>query len=451
LFRLPHSAKPHPRILPQRGISLKVLLMQNFQTAASVLKHRLPHSAKPHSRILPQRGINMTEEIRESSLRLKLMAVLFTVFVAAVAVYTDIGFAHYKITGEPDLSYWTRNSSDNFESEYTGCMPLKLAALSVNGAINKSLGQREMNEVIRMNNGYLMSPMLPASDERLKYEADQIIALQNELESQGVQFLYVATLTKNSKYDPQLPVGEDDYTNSNLDKFLSYLDEGGVNYLDLRETAHEEGLNTYDLFYHTDHHWTTEAGFWAYTEIAKWLEANCGFEIDDTLTDFDNYEVTHYENAVLGSRGKRVGVCYGGLDDFDVIKPKFETKLEDLETHEVGTFEDLLINEDYVKENKDKLLSADIYDLGLQGSMHTQNQLCTNDSNIILVGDSFSFTVEQYLALSTNRFDVLSAYVPNGLADLVKQVHPTCVIVAQCPVFNLGSDMSFDFGYGTGE
>jgi hypothetical protein len=38
---------------------LKVLLMQDFQTAASVLKHRLPHSAKPPPRILPQRGINM--------------------------------------------------------------------------------------------------------------------------------------------------------------------------------------------------------------------------------------------------------------------------------------------------------------------------------------------------------------------------------------------------------
>jgi hypothetical protein len=30
--------------------SLKVLLMQDFQTAASVLQHRLPHSAKPHPR-----------------------------------------------------------------------------------------------------------------------------------------------------------------------------------------------------------------------------------------------------------------------------------------------------------------------------------------------------------------------------------------------------------------
>ena len=35
--------------------------MQDFQTAASVLKHRLPHSAKPHPRILPQRGIAMKD------------------------------------------------------------------------------------------------------------------------------------------------------------------------------------------------------------------------------------------------------------------------------------------------------------------------------------------------------------------------------------------------------
>ena len=54
----------HPAQVPASGRykSLKVLLMQNFQTAASVLKHRLPHSAKPHPRILPQRGINMKYE-----------------------------------------------------------------------------------------------------------------------------------------------------------------------------------------------------------------------------------------------------------------------------------------------------------------------------------------------------------------------------------------------------
>ncbi len=32
--------------------------MQDFQTAASVLKHRLPHSAKPHPRILADAGLS---------------------------------------------------------------------------------------------------------------------------------------------------------------------------------------------------------------------------------------------------------------------------------------------------------------------------------------------------------------------------------------------------------
>jgi hypothetical protein len=63
---VPIREKAHSGVSPAgaaknaaRGISLKVLLMQNFQTAATVLTHRLPHSAKPHARILPQRGIDM--------------------------------------------------------------------------------------------------------------------------------------------------------------------------------------------------------------------------------------------------------------------------------------------------------------------------------------------------------------------------------------------------------
>jgi Rrf2 family protein len=51
---------------------LKVLLMQDFQTAATVLKHRLPHSAKPHPRILPQRGISMISTKGRYALRMML-------------------------------------------------------------------------------------------------------------------------------------------------------------------------------------------------------------------------------------------------------------------------------------------------------------------------------------------------------------------------------------------
>ena len=69
---VPIREKAHSGVSPAgaaknaaQGISLKVLLMQDFQTAASVLKHRLPHSAKPHPRILPQRGISIKSRMRK--------------------------------------------------------------------------------------------------------------------------------------------------------------------------------------------------------------------------------------------------------------------------------------------------------------------------------------------------------------------------------------------------
>ena len=61
---VPIREKAHSGVSPAgaaknaaQGIRLKAALIRRFQTAASVLSHRLPHSAKPHPQILPQRGI----------------------------------------------------------------------------------------------------------------------------------------------------------------------------------------------------------------------------------------------------------------------------------------------------------------------------------------------------------------------------------------------------------
>lgn len=52
-----------------------------------------------------------------------------------------------------------------------------------------------------------------------------------------------------------------------------------------------------------------------------------GFSFDPALTDESRYEKTVYERFFLGSQGKRVGTLYGGVDDFTVYTPKFDTDL----------------------------------------------------------------------------------------------------------------------------
>ncbi|MCI1352944.1 MAG: DUF308 domain-containing protein [Lachnospiraceae bacterium] len=59
---------------------MKVLLMQDFQTAASVLMHRLPHSAKPHPRILPQRGISMKKYSDSSSILMIIAGIILLIW-----------------------------------------------------------------------------------------------------------------------------------------------------------------------------------------------------------------------------------------------------------------------------------------------------------------------------------------------------------------------------------
>jgi uncharacterized membrane protein HdeD (DUF308 family) len=59
---------------------LNGLLMQPVQTAASVLMHRLPHSAKPHPRILPQRGISMKKFSDSSSILMIIAGIILLIW-----------------------------------------------------------------------------------------------------------------------------------------------------------------------------------------------------------------------------------------------------------------------------------------------------------------------------------------------------------------------------------
>ena len=70
--------------------------VQDFQTAASVLKHRLPHSAKPHPRILPQRGINMDVNRAFSSKEKKIVILVIIVLLVIVGLTRPMWSTSYK-------------------------------------------------------------------------------------------------------------------------------------------------------------------------------------------------------------------------------------------------------------------------------------------------------------------------------------------------------------------
>src|SRR5699024_8954530 len=122
----------------------------------------------------------------------------------------------------------------------------------------------------------------------------------------------VETPFKVSKYDPQLPLGVEDYNNSNADLFLSVLAEKQVPYMDLREVMREQGLDHYEMFNRTDHHWTSEASFWCFQQLYPAICDTLGETVNQALLAEESYQWTTYEDIFLGSEGRRAGIPYGG-------------------------------------------------------------------------------------------------------------------------------------------
>lgn len=58
----------------------------------------------------------------------------------------------------------------------------------MNGAIHRFLGQREMNDVVKLENGYLFKTFEYKEDENLQHNVERIIELSNYLDNQGIAF-----------------------------------------------------------------------------------------------------------------------------------------------------------------------------------------------------------------------------------------------------------------------
>jgi hypothetical protein len=331
--------------------------------------------------------------------QIKIMGILFAVVLFFFAIAGDLKLLRFYITDETDYNEWTANGGTWLETDYISNFLGKIQFVNMNGLVRNVLQQQEMNGVVKLNNGYLMREMDNADESVLEANALATKELEEYIASWGGNLLYVTVPYVVNKYDPQLPAGVSDYGNSNLDRMREKVEALGINSLDLREEIYEAGISQYDLWYKTDHHWSTEGGFYAYTIMANYIEEMGWADLDDSIGDMDNYDIITYDKWHLGSNGQRTGIYFAGIDDFDLILPKFETTIENLDTGEVGTLKDICLSMDALS-NRD-YTSRYTYDSVMGNSAgNYYNENAQSDKKILVIGDSMSSAVCPYFILS---------------------------------------------------
>ncbi len=358
----------------------------------------------------------------------KIMAVSFLVILFCIGFISDYKVMNFYINDVIDYNEWKATVNSKFETDYISNFWEKYQYVNLNGLIRAVLGQQEMNGVVKLDNGYLTTLYSPVEKETVDKWAEQTLEFKDNLEKKGIEYLYVTVPHTIDKYNTQLPRGVEDYGNIFLDDMDRAMSDRGIKTLDLRECLHDEGLETYDIFYKTDHHWKTEGGFWAYTKLMEYLESACGFEVDGKIKNLENYSVTTYEDWHLGSRGQRTGIFYAGIDDFNLILPEFDTYIEIYGSDAGGTMEEMMIDKSALQNRE--YTSRYTYDSVMGGSSAASwhNPDASVDKNVVIVGDSMIKSVAPYLALTfrnvffvgDNAVEVLNEeYVETYQPDLV--------------------------------
>lgn len=349
-------------------------------------------------------------------------------------------------------------SIENTINENVG---FKTGFIQLNGLTQKLMGKRVISDadvsstVVRLDNDHLVFIEQEATDASLNDKADSVLALKNYLDSKGTELLYIQAPTKIDGRDQQLPSGVSDYSTENSEKFVAMLDGAGVDTLNLIEKLRQENTDWYSMFFKTDHHWTNEAGFWAYTELANVLIENYGVEIDRTHLDANNYTKNTYEDVFLGSLGKRTGSIYSGLDDISVMIPEFETSFEYScpvrNTYRSGRFEDSLLFE---KQS----ITGDIfndfcYSASLGGDfgyIKITNNLNPSGKKVLLIKDSFANPVATHLSLDVAQLEIvdlrmLATENNKTVKDCIDESNPDIVIILYSSS-QLLKTATFDFG-----
>ena len=363
--------------------------------------------------------------MKKKNRNIRILSAFFLFIICFIGVVNLHRIMKHYINAEAATTEWKDEMQDRLEIDYASVFWGKSIFVDLNGWISKCIGQRQMNGVTKLENGYLT--ILDEEDDinTVRKNAEIINQFASHLEELGISFLCVITPDTINKYDNSLPKGISDCTNEKLDVFVDTLD--GVDYIDLREKMYEDGIDQYEMFYRTDHHWNVHGGIYAASQILGYVEENLGMQVDSKICDESYYRLETYENWHLGSRGQRVGRFFAGVDDFEMLLPRFDTDLTRMDDMMTGDFEKVFIDKAVLQnKNHHSRYTYDFaYKYTIENSFH--NNLVDNEKRILVVTDSMGRVVTPYLGLA---FEDMYCTVYEEITDeLLKRVQPDIVTV----------------------
>lgn len=326
-------------------------------------------------------------------------------------------------------------------------LPFGIPLQAISGGVDKVTGNRMVdaeNIYIYSENGGVIvrSPFkkdITADEEAISSIAGKITDLDTFLREEEIPFVYVQAPVKENKYDTEYveKYGENE-NNLIADRLLEKLEEEKVDYLDLRESIHEQELDFYELFFKGDTHWNVYGGLWAAKEISQYLNQNYGMVYESEYLQPNNYDVMSLENWYMGCDGYTVTMANLQKENMDLLIPKFETNynleistLDGIPTQ--GSFEEVMIDYNVLRKSKYYVNAYGAFLYLKPTLLQLENKMSwvpNPGKKILILRESFAATVIPYLSMEYEYIDAITPEKFDGsIRTYIKENEPDVVIM----------------------
>lgn len=196
-----------------------------------------------------------------------LTVLLLTVSALAGPLTPDRAFSEHEKRNLAEFplfdaeEFFSGNFSSAFEDYLTDQVPLRDEWITVKTFAEMGLGKRESAGVYIANDKYLMDKFVSYDNRLFQKNIEAIASLQADLKKQGIPMytmaVPVAAQVLKDKLPPYAPV-------ASYEKMLSLLHETGLQTVDLTKVFNRHADE--NIYYRTDHHWTSLGAYYAYCE-----------------------------------------------------------------------------------------------------------------------------------------------------------------------------------------
>lgn len=269
-----------------------------------------------------------------------------------------------------------------FETYENDQFPLRDMWITLKATTDRLMGKVEENGVYLGKNGYLMEAFNAPSQTQYDATVNAMTSFAQK-HPDLKQYALIAPNSVNILKSNLPAFAPADDQNPWIDKLKDSLTSAGVTFIDIRDTFTDHKAE--DLYYHTDHHWTTLGAYYAYLQAA----AVMGIDISS-----DSYDKAHVSQTFKGTLSAKSGFRSGETDELDVFLPNGDNTLSSV------------VN--YVDEQKksasfydtSKLNTRDKYALFFGGN-HAQIKISTpteSNNTLLVLKDSYANSFVPFLA-----------------------------------------------------